>query len=139
MIELSKIKPTTASTIISCLSAFFSVELMLFLLSPKLFLSLDLIRLACIGLGLTAPMILINGVIVRTSEGRSKKTKDANDREESEKFIWGIGGALTLIFVTFSTLISYSNHYSLYKTLWALFFLDLILIIIAVIIGNSKK
>ena len=62
--NLEKIKPTVVSSIVICLCSFFCVEFMIFLLNRNLFISLDIYKLICIGIGITSPLLLCNTIIL---------------------------------------------------------------------------
>ncbi len=129
MIELDKLKPSTAFVIISSIGAFFSIELMIFLLNRQLFLSLDIIRLMAVGIGLTVPFLIINGIIAKISSDDNEKKPDNSisdeDEEEDEKSTWGAACALTILFVSFISLLGFTFNFTLYKAIWILFWIEL--------------
>lgn len=123
MIDLGNIKPTTTSAVTVCVLTFFCVELMIFLLHESLFMRLDLVRLATIGLGISAPILMMNGLTAVSI--RSSRSKGEQDSEEREKENWSLSGGISISLVSFICLLGYSYHFSLGKSLWILFWTQL--------------
>jgi hypothetical protein len=144
MIQLDNIKPTTASAIVMCLSNFFCVQLMIFLLNEDLFNRLDITRLIFVGVGITVPIILFAAMGVGATMRKDKKGEklDAEalkiEREQNEKSLWSTSAGLAVMLVSFITLISYTFKFTLYRALWILFWVELALFFL-IVIGLKKK
>lgn len=123
MINLENIKPTTTSAVSVCVLTFFCVELMIFLLHESLFMRLDLVRLATIGLGISAPILMMNGLTAVSI--RKSGSKEEQDSEDKEKQNWSLSGGISILLVSFICLIGYTYHFSLSKSLWILFWTQL--------------
>ena len=142
MINLEKIKPTVASSVITCLLSFFSVEFMIYLLHKDLFMHLDYVKLVCVGLGITAPLLICNSAI-HSSNSRDRKkaagTTIVENPEEDEKQSWAVAGGVTVMLVSFINLISYTYHFSLYRALWILFWVELSILIVSALPSKKSK
>jgi hypothetical protein len=139
MINLDNIKPTTTSAVSVCVLTFFCIELMIFLLHESLFMRLDLVRLASIGIGISAPILMMNGFIAVVI--RKSGSKEELDNEEKEKLSWSLSGGVSILLVSFICLIGYTYHFSLYKSLWVLFWIQCALVFLAIlkILGKRSR
>jgi hypothetical protein len=110
------------------------MELMIFLLNRGLFMRLDIARLIGIGIGLTAPVLLVNAFAVAGFEESA-----ANKEEErAEGVWWGLSAFITIGLISIISLFGYAYHLRLYKALWILFWTELGLVTLASIISLSR-
>jgi hypothetical protein len=141
MISLEKIRPTAASTILVCVSSFAGVEFMIFLLSRNLFMTMDFARLSCIGLGITSPLLILNAVFYTGTRKKPSQSKvvDSTEKDEREKITWSVSAAITILIVSFFTLIGFTYHFSLYRTLWIIFWFELFFNLMVLLSFDKKE
>lgn len=100
--NLEKLKPSVASTIVYCFGIFFLVVVAIFLLNRPLFFTLNMWQMIGIGVGISIPILVVNTFILDTSDASDKKRTD----EDRLKIL--SGAALTgIFFLTFILLIFY--------------------------------
>lgn len=106
--NIEKLKPTTATTVILCVGNVFTVGLSFFLLSRQLFLSLDLIRLAAICIALSvAPIslgILLFGILFKRAD---------NDEENYSTLVLTVSGMISVLMFNWFLFTSYIFHANL--------------------------
>lgn len=102
-------------------------------------MTMDTLKLAGIGLGLTAPVLISNMLIVKLADSRSSEIKERTSKEDDEKLFWTVGGTLTIIFVSLVSWASRTFGLTISAALQTLFILEVIFIIAAAFTGNKKK
>lgn len=132
--NIEKIQPSVAFTIVGCLSPLFLNFLAFFLLSPDLFHSLNLWQFIGVGIGISMPIILLSGYSVSCIP--------ADNKTNAKMEHFGLGGIFSCGMLTIALLISYWCMLSLKTYYLIVFLLEVLFFIIALITNwqeNSPK
>lgn len=138
MIQLDNVKPSTASAALMSASTLTSVFLMVFLLNRDLFNQLDLVRLLLSCAGIAVPIVVCNAMFAVAMNDDTSEEKENEAKEEREKLLWGVASALSIILISFVTLLGYTYQWSLYGALWTLFWVEMIIVFISIISRKSQ-
>jgi hypothetical protein len=128
--NIEKIKPTIATSIITRLSVFFLVILSFFLLARNLFITLDIPRLIGVAIGISLPIIFFNVFIYF---GFIYGRKDDKDKEDQEVYGISAGGSIAIFVFVPCLLLSYFFSLHIQTFYWRLFVVEIALSIIALI------
>jgi len=133
--DLEKIKPSIATTIVLCVSVFFLVVLSFFLLSRRIFISLDNLKLTGVCLGISLAILALNRcwVSLLTDETPNQTEKEV---EEDELTQIVVSSFCALVVLGGNLLYCYYYSISIKGCYWRLFFTDNMVFIIIFI---SKK
>ena len=130
--NIEKIQPTIALSIVCCIAPVLIISLSFFLLSRELFYSLNLSQFIGIAGGITVPVLIFNSFCVAQF---SNKKVDKDDMPGS----YGIGGMCACILLTICLLISYWQAYSLKTYFWMFFWVEIAFLILAIIVGSIEN
>lgn len=85
MNEILKLKPNVATAIFACLTVFVSAVFSIFLLNRNLFNALNLWQIIAVGLGISAPALLLTVFLSLVTE---KPPKTPRTEEEKHNRFW---------------------------------------------------
>lgn len=112
--NIEKIKPTVATTIVNCVGLFSIVILSFFLLNRPLFFVLNLWQLVAIGLGLSIPILALYTFIMSISSNRTKETDDDIMRILSGASLSGMFIMTLLLFISYLIGLSLKTYYCIF-------------------------
>ncbi len=131
--DATKLKYSTVSSIVICITAFFSAEFLLFLLDRKLFMTLDIYRLVGIGVAIAGPILLCNSAVMGVNTFLKNKYNPAAS-EDNEKMTWTVAGTLSISIISLISLIGYSYKFSIQHALWVLFWVEISIFAVFIIL-----
>ncbi|MBS1653284.1 MAG: hypothetical protein JSU05_00440 [Bacteroidetes bacterium] len=134
LFSIDKLRPTIATVIIVCLASFFNIVLTFFLLDRPLFYLLNVWQLVGIGIGISLPILILNGI--NYLNGSEKMNSVKGDAKEVNK--WAGGGLLSLFVLNLALLISYYYSVPLKTHFWRLTILEVVIFFIFMIPNRRK-
>jgi len=130
--NIEKLKPTVATTLVCCIGVFFVIVLSFFLLNRTLFFQLNSWQITGIGIGLAIPILAFYFLILTTGRNYTQ------NEEATPKYVYG--SALFANYIMSLVLfICYMIPTSLKTYFITLFSINLFLLIIASIAAPTNK